>query len=312
LARLVAAKRVLYSADPDARDVMARKAVAMSDDTVTSRQRAKIADDKLWRVEKGVGPFLGLAVHAGHQMRPALKNVLAIDRETRLREEDPFTDRIAALCGSHVVTFRSRFEVDLNRPPSEAICVQPEDCWNLRVWNEDDGLTQTMYRRSLAEHEAFYDMLGQLLSQMASREGRFVVLDCHSYNHRRAGPGAPPADPALNPEINIGTGTMDRTYWAPVVDHFISALGEQDYLERSLDVRENVKFRGRYVAQFIHDRFPRTGCCLAVEVKKFFMDEWTGELDETAFEALLSVFRNALTSLDDVLRTLKCHTDQPT
>jgi hypothetical protein len=42
------------------------------------------------------------------------------------------------------------------------------------------------------------------------------------------------------------------------------------------------------------------------------MDEWTGELDETAFEALLGVFRNALTSLDDVLRTLKCHTDQPT
>ena len=284
----------------------------MSYGTVSNSPCAKISDDELWRVENGPGPFLGLAVHAGHEIRPRLKDVLAIDDETRLREEDPFTDRIAALCGSRVVTFRSRFEVDLNRPLSEAICVQPEDCWNLRVWKDDDGLTQTMYRRSLAEHEAFYDMLEQLLLQIESREGRFVVLDCHSYNHRRSGPRALPDDPEFNPEINIGTGTMDRTYWAPVVDRFMSSLGEQDYLGRRLDVRENVKFRGRHVAQFVHDRFPRTGCCLAVEVKKFFMDEWTGKLDETAFEALLGVFRNTLKSVDDVLRDWKCHTDQPT
>ena len=114
---------------------------------------------ELWKIETGSGPFVGLAVHAGHEMRFDLRSALAIDDQTRLREEDPYTEKIAALCGTHILTFRSRFEVDLNRDANEAICVQPEDCWNLRVWKENDGLTQTMYRRSLVEHAAFYEML---------------------------------------------------------------------------------------------------------------------------------------------------------
>ena len=255
---------------------------------------------KLWRIEGGSGPFVGLAVHAGHEMRRGLRSVLAIDDDSRLREEDPYTDRIAALCGTHIMTFRSRFEVDLNRVADEAICVQPEDCWNLRVWKENDGLTQTMYRRSLVEHAAFYEMLGSLLREIEKREGRFLVLDCHSYNHRRACPDQSPADPERNPEINVGTGSMDRAYWAPLVDRFIGTLQEADYLGRHLDVRENVNFRGRHLARFVHTHFPRTGCCLAIEVKKIFMDEWTGALNKTAFEALLGAFRATLGRVEEV------------
>ncbi len=255
---------------------------------------------ELWRIEAGSGPFVGLAVHAGNEIRSDLRSVLAIDDQTRFREEDPYTDQIAALCGTHIATFRSRFEVDLNRKANEAICVQPEDCWNLRVWKEDDGLTQTMYRRSLVEHAAFYEMLGPLLSEIEKREGRFLVLDCHSYNHRRGGPEQPPADPERNPEINVGTGSMDRAYWAPLVDRFIGNLQEADYLGRHLDVRENVNFRGRHLARFVHTNFPRSGCCLAIEVKKIFMDEWTGALNEAAFEALLAAFRATLHRIEGV------------
>lgn len=52
------------------------------------------------------------------------------------------------------------------------------------------------------------------LRDLGEEYGRFLVLDLHSYNHRRAGPNAPPADPERNPEVNIGTGTMDRGRWA--------------------------------------------------------------------------------------------------
>ena len=271
---------------------------------VLSGQRTADMAEAPWRVDLGDGPFVGLAIHAGHEMRQALRGALAIDEDARRREEDPYTDRIAALCGTKVVTSRSRFEVDLNRPANEAICIQPADCWNLRVWKQEDGLTQTMYRRSLDEHARFYSMLASLLDQIAERQGRFVVLDCHSYNHRRAGPTAPPADPAQNPEINIGTGSMDRAYWAPVVDRFSSALAGANYLGRHLDVRENVKFRGRFLAEFVHKRYPRSGCCIAIEVKKFFMDEWTGELDERAFEVVLAAFRLALPAAQIGLRKL--------
>ena len=255
---------------------------------------------ELWKIETGSGPFVGLAVHAGHEMRCDLRSALAIDNQTRLREEDPYTENIAALCGTHILTFRSRFEVDLNRDANEAICVQPEDCWNLRVWKENDGLTQTMYRRSLVEHAAFYEMLDPLLREIEKREGRFLVLDCHSYNHRRAGPDQPPADPERNPEINVGTGSMERAHWAPLVDRFMGSLQEADYLGRHLDVRENVNFRGRYLARFVHTHFPRSGCCLAIEVKKIFMDEWTGTLNVAAFDALLRAFQGALDRIEEV------------
>ena len=133
-------------------------------------------------------------------------------------------------------------------------------------------------------------MLGEVLTELEKEYGRFVVYDIHSYNHRRNGPRADAADPAANPEINVGTGTMDRDYWAPVVDRFIAELRGFDYLGRSLDVRENVKFKGRYVAQFVHDFFPKTGCAIAVEVKKFFMDEWTGVGFPERINALSNAF----------------------
>ena len=41
-------------------------------------------------------------------------------------------------------------------------------------------------------------------------------------------------------------------------------------------MRENVKFQGRAVSWWVHERYPGVGCCLALEFKKTFMDEWTG------------------------------------
>jgi N-formylglutamate deformylase len=46
-----------------------------------------------------------------------------------------------------------------------------------------------------------------------------------------------------------------------------------------LDVRENVRFEGRQLAKWVHERYGELGCALAIELKKVFMDEWTGEVD---------------------------------
>ena len=53
-----------------------------------------------------------------------------------------------------------------------------------------------------------------------------------------------------------------------------------------LDARENVVFEGRSLAWWVHDRYPRVGCVLALEFKKTFMDEWTGELRRTTGSAV--------------------------
>lgn len=111
--------------------------------------------------------------------------------------------------------------------------------------------------------------------------GSVVVLDLHSYNHRRDGPDGDVADPEANPEVNIGTGTLDRARWGGLVDRFMADLrdGAAEAGQADLDVRENVKFKGGYFSQWIHERYGSAACVVAVEFKKTFMDEWSGEPD---------------------------------
>jgi hypothetical protein len=121
---------------------------------------------------------------------------------------------------------------------------------------------------------------------MVRRWGRFVVYDLHTYNYRRQGPTAPEADPAGNPDINLGTGSMDRSRWQDVVARFVAELQDFDFPGRSLSVGENVRFRGGHLAAWVHATFPDVGCALAIEVKKFFMDEWSGEPDSAQLAAV--------------------------
>ncbi len=50
--------------------------------------------------------LVATAIHAGHDVRPEVGSRLAIDEATRLREEDPFTDRITECAASRVVVHR--------------------------------------------------------------------------------------------------------------------------------------------------------------------------------------------------------------
>lgn len=237
-----------------------------------------------WRFAVGEGPLLAVAVHHGHAVRSDAAEFLALTPRERLREEDPYTGRWTAIAPSRIVVQRSRFEVDLNRPREKAVYLDPVDSWGLAVWKEP--LPPAVLSRSLANYDRFYRTLDRAIRGLVRRHGRVVVLDLHSYNYRRAGPDRPPEDPAANPDINIGTGTMDRPRWARIVDRALADLGRVDVLGRKLDVRENVRFFGGHVPRWVHETFPDVACALAIEVKKFFMDEWTGELDEPQFAAV--------------------------
>src|SRR5690606_32352932 len=137
------------------------------------------------------------------------------------------------------------------------------------------------------------------------RHGYVVVLDIHTYNHKREGANGPEANPIENPEVNIGTSNMDRKRWAPVVDKLMEDLRRYDYNGRHLDVRENVKFKGGYFSNWIHSEFPES-CSIAIEFKKFFMDEWTGELDhkqhQTILNALEATKENLIKNSQKILR----------
>ena len=226
---------------------------------------------------------------------------MAISERERLREEDPFTECACRDVPNRIIVHRSRFEFDLNRSRDTAIYLSQEQAWGMDIWNEQPD--PEVIRDTLSIYDAYYSMLRHTLRQLEKHHGCFVVLDIHSYNYRRDGPDAAPSDPKSSPEINIGTYSMDRDRWAHLVDPFMEKLRRFKFRGHLMDVRENIAFEGRgEQTRFIHEAFPRTGCAIAIEFKKFFMDEWTGLADRPALSTIRAMVRSALPVLEESLR----------
>lgn len=228
-------------------------------------------------------PVLATAVHNGHDLRPDIAAVIALDEATRLREEDPYTGWVASRFETRAVVHRSRFEVDLNREPDRAVYRSPQDAWDLAVW--DRPLTEVQVAESMRLYERFYAELASILDNLLSKFGGFILYDIHSYNHRRAGPDARPGPVADNPTVNLGTRSLPER-WKPVADTFVEVVRRSTLDGDALDVRENVRFEGGHLARWVHERYGDSGFALPIELKKVFMDEWTGKLDAGQLDQL--------------------------
>ena len=234
---------------------------------------------------RGPGPVIATAIHDGHELRPDVEAAMKLADADRLREEDPFTGQAVVDVPTNIIVHRSRFEFDLNRAAYSAVYTTPEQSWGLEVWREAPD--EALVSGSLAIHASYYRMLGSLLDEIVADHGRFVLIDVHSYNHRRDGPDGDctPQDEA--PDINIGTFSMPRDDWSFLLDPLMEEMRRFDFNGRKLDVRENVAFQGKgEQTRFVHDRYPGKGCAIALEFKKFFMDEWSGEPDADELKAM--------------------------
>ncbi len=272
----------------------------MDDAANSNTANCRSNDCGLWEIRRAASPVLATAIHDGHRVDALVSSCVALDEAGRLREEDPFTGRMIAGVPNRITCSVSRFCVDLNRPLNKAVYLKPSDAWNLVVWNRDLREAEINHLRLM--HQDYYTVLEAVLRGLERRHGRFVVLDVHSYNHRRAGPQDPPVDPDLAPDINIGTFSMDRRRWAHVVDAFMEFCRSRPVNGCCLDVRENVAFEGRgEQTRFIHERFPETGCAIAVEFKKIFMDEWSGAPDEACIADITALLAASTTVLEKAL-----------
>lgn len=245
-----------------------------------------------WTVQRGDDPIVATAIHDGHALAPETLSAMALAEDARLREEDPHTGQAIVDVPTHVIALRSRFEADLNRGLDQAVYLTPEQSWGLHVWHAppEGALLQALHDY----HRGFYRMLGELLDGIVARHGRFVLFDVHSYNHRRDGADAAPTPPERAPDINIGTFSMPRDNWAYLLDPLMERMRAFDFNGRRLDVRENIAFQGKgELARFVHARYPQTGCAIALEFKKFFMDEWSGTPDAAELAAMRAFIREA-------------------
>jgi len=211
---------------------------------------------------------------------------MALGEADRRREEDPFTGEAVRGVPQHVIAHRSRFEFDLNRDTDNAVYRTPEQSWGLKVW-KTDVLDDALVRASLDIHAQYYRMLASLLDGLGARYERFLVIDVHSYNHRRDGADRDPTPQEKAPDINIGTFSLPREQWAWLVDPLMEAMAAFDFNGRRLDVRENIAFQGKgEQTRFVHESYPGRGCAIALEFKKFFMDEWSGEPNQQEVAAM--------------------------
>ena len=225
---------------------------------------------------------------------------MKLDDDTRFREEDPFTDVIARRMPALAIMHRSRFEVDLNRDRDNAVYRTPADAWELDIWNDGEMPAEEV-ERSLEVYDAFYAELAERLDALAA-DGPFVLYDVHSYNHRRDGADAPAEAQVDNPDVNLGTGSLDSEKFAPVVSAFLNTISNATVNGEQIDARENVKFQGANVAKWAHNRYPGKACVLAIEFKKTFMDEWTGERDDAWVDSLADALE---ATIEPVLAALR-------
>ena len=257
--------------------------------------------DQIWELTQAYdSPLMAVASHDGHLVRDELLPYFNLNEQERLYEEDPFTGEWAKIATTHLIGTHSRFEVDLNRSPEIAIYQTPEQAWGLTVWKEP--LPQSIIDRTMANYHTFYETYLDVLQTIESKYGYVIVLDFHSYNYRRDGGDKPPAPVVDNPEINIGTSNMNVIYWREILDRFSEDLRDYNYMGRQLDVREDIRWHGGPISRFVHNNFPQTGLSINIEVKKFFMDEHTGDPDWIQINMLKEAFQSTIPNLLDAIK----------
>lgn len=218
-------------------------------------------------------PFWAFAIHDGHQVDSTVQQFMLLDEIQRLREEDPYTASMAELPVNQLVVGSSRFQLDVNRKLEDSVYLRPEQAWGLEVWK--DTLPSTILQQLYDEHKNFYQQIDHYIQNTIDKHGFFVAFDVHSYNAQRINEEQP-IDKQANPQINLGTH-YNNEKWRSVINSFITSVQNQQLLGETIDIRENIKFKGGYLAQHILQKFGDRGCVLSVEFRKDFMNEWTGQ-----------------------------------
>ncbi|GAB3304196.1 N-formylglutamate amidohydrolase [Luteimonas notoginsengisoli] len=248
-----------------------------------------VRESEDWDLIVGHGPVIATAIHDGHRMRPSLIPHLAISEQERRRDEDPLTGMLTSAGDVRLRVRSSRFQVDLNRPRDKALSDDPADTWGIRFWN--GRLPDEELALAHAEHDRFYAMVTELIDAQVARWGSALLIDIHSYNHRRDGAEAEPADPDGNPDIELGITTLDPDRWGDTARRFAEALRRTCVLGRPPDVRANVRYpTGGHFPEWVYANWGDKVCTISPEYKKIHMDEWTGQVDIQALED----FRNGM------------------
>lgn len=239
--------------------------------------------------------YAGVVLHSASRIRPELIKLLEANELIRYREEDPYTERFIRHFPIQVIARDSRFEYDLNRAPHRFIYEKKLDDWGIDVWKTEPGPDEA--KISLEKYREFHALMDIVTDFILKQNNFGIVFDMHSYCFRR--------NKIIDwfedgdPDINIGTGPVNKKLFRPAIDQFINDLSTAIIDGHRIKVGENVKFRGGYLARRLSRQHYNRLLVVALEYKKIFMNENTGELYMKILDRLISGFSIAANQLID-------------
>ncbi len=236
------------------------------------------------KIDKYV-PVVHTAIHDGHNLAGSLLSKCLLDDNERRYEEDPFTGDMIQAFPITLRALDSRYMYDLNRSPEDCIY---EQAWGKTIWREALSEREVSAHKKL--HASYYQVLRVLISKLEQLFNACVVYDLHSYNYLRIA--------SDTPLFNIGTYSVDTQRWQPVLKHLLKQLQQHEYSNIENRAALDEVFQGKgYQAAYIRQHFNNT-LCVALELKKVFMEESSGQpypliLDEFKENLKRALSRNA-------------------
>ena len=234
--------------------------------------------------------FAGISMHSGNRVREEILNILSVSESDRYREEDPYMDRFITDFPIRIMGRDSRFEYDLNRNPYRAIYDFDKPTWGLKIWNRE--ITEAERSRSIQKHREVHELMEMVCSYLLKQNRYAMLFDLHAYCYQRETRQDWQDDD--RPEINIGTGAVNRDVFEPVITCFKSNLRRTLIHDHKLRISENEIFFGGYLSRHLSRMYHDRLLVLALEYKKIFMDEWTGELYPDVLDKLIRDFKRAV------------------
>ena len=266
------------------------------------RQDMEKGDSAWWTMQRGASPVVGTAIHDGHALPPGFAAGMAIARRgAACARRIPTRSSSSATCPT-ASSCISRASPSISTGiATAAIYLKPEQSWGVQVFSQPPSAD--LVRQAMRIHDRLLRDLRTFLRQLEEQFGRFVR----------------PRRPQLQPPPRR-TGRpagQRRSDAAGQHRHLLdgpAALGACGRSVHRAAARVRVPRPSRWTcartspsrgaasrpASFTTS-FPRTGCAIAVEFKKFFMDEWTGEADPEALDAIRAMIRSTLPLLEEIL-----------
>jgi hypothetical protein len=226
--------------------------------------------------------YVCTAIHDGHKLREDLQDNCLLDESERLYEEDPFTGALIEDMPITLTGLDSRYEYDLNR--GEETCVY-ETAWGKEVWKQP--LTETQKNASLEKHRRFNRVAVALAKKLQAIHGSCLFYDMHSYNYVRR-------EESDTPAFNIGTEQLDKQRWGDVIDHWNKRLNTIEMPDTAMRSALDEVFYGRGNLATVMKPYAGNVLVLPTELKKTFMDELSGELNDSFFAELKERFGKEL------------------